>query len=67
VLARAADRGREGGITANGDQRKKSTSPPAPLRDGEGSRKMCSEETTDLGKDVVGMVQDQVVGQVKDD
>jgi len=28
---------------------------------------MCSEETTDLGKDVVGMVQDQVVGQVKDD
>jgi hypothetical protein len=36
--------------------------PPAPLRDGEGSRKMRSEETMDLVKDAVGMVQDEVVG-----
>jgi hypothetical protein len=41
--------------------------PPAPLRDGEGRRKMRSEKTTDLVKDAVGMVQDQMVGQTKDD
>ena len=44
-----------------------STSPPAPLRDGEGRRKVRSEKTTDLVKDAVGMVQDQMVGQTKDD
>ena len=41
--------------------------PPAPLRDGEGRRKVRSEKTTNLVKDAVGMVQDQVVGQTKDD
>jgi len=44
-----------------------STSPPAPLRNGEGSRKVGGEKTTDLVKDAVGMVQDQMVGQMKDD
>jgi hypothetical protein len=44
-----------------------STSPPAPLRDGEGSRKAGSEKTTDLVKDAVGMVQDEMVGETKDD
>src|ERR1019366_5630374 len=41
--------------------------PPAPLRNGEGSRKLRSEKPTDLVKDAVGMVQDQMVGQTKDD
>jgi hypothetical protein len=39
----------------------------SPLRDGEGSRKMRNEKTTELVKDAVGMVQGQMVGQTKDD
>ena len=39
--------------------------PMAPLRDGEGRRKVRSEKTTDLVKDAVGMVQDQMVRQTK--
>ena len=49
------------------EQRKESTSPPAPLRDGEGRRKMGGEETPDVVKDPAWMAQDQVIGKTKDD
>src|ERR1019366_9409466 len=41
--------------------------PPAPPRNGEGSRKLRSEKPTDLVKDAVGMVQDQMVEQAQAD
>jgi hypothetical protein len=52
---------------AKSKHRKESTSPPAPLRDGEGSRMMGGEELTDAVKDAVGMLQDQAVGQPEND
>jgi hypothetical protein len=42
---------------------KESTSPPTPLRDGEGSRKMFGQEATDPVESTVGLAQDQVIGK----
>jgi len=42
-------------------------SPPAPLPEGEGSRKVRGEVTSNLVEDAVRMAQDLVVGQTQDD
>ena len=42
------------------------TSPPAPLRGGEGGRKADGKTTADSGKSTVRMAQNEVVGEAKD-
>ena len=49
------------------EQRKESTSPPTPLPNGEGRRKVGGKKTSDVVKDPVWMAQNQVIGKTKDD
>jgi len=60
-------RGTEAPTTRIGASGKAAASPPAPLPEGEGGRKMRGEVTTDPVQDAVWMVHDLVVGQTKDD